>query len=342
MQHRKAIILLFSIFGFEVLCRSSFGQNTSGTTRIMFYNVENAFDTSDDTATNDDDFLPDGLFRWNESRYWKKISSLYKTIVAAGEWEPPELVAFCEVENRKVLEDLVHGTYLSKYNYSIVHEDSPDRRGIDVCLIYRKDAVRIAGYKYLKPGSLPDPFTSRSVLYVKVYSGIDTIHLFVNHWPSRKGGVLAGENLRLTIAEMVKSKIDSLEEKYDGKARIIVTGDFNSTPGDPEIMRLLSFNGRNAKMVNLSENFKDAEGTYKYLGAWEMIDQMIVSENLLNKGSGCFVENKSLAVFKPEFLIIKDPKYPGTMPFATYRGYKYQGGFSDHLPIILTLFRSLD
>ena len=107
--------------------------------RIMFYNVENLFDIYDDSLKDDNDFLPDGLMRWNLTRYNKKINSLYKTIVAAGEWNPPAVVAFCEVENRKVLEDLVYGTYLSKYNYGIIHEESPDQRGIDVCMIYRND-----------------------------------------------------------------------------------------------------------------------------------------------------------------------------------------------------------
>jgi hypothetical protein len=307
----------------------------------MFYNVENAFDTSDDPETNDSEFLPDGLRRWNESRYRKKIGSIYKTIIAAGEWQPPELVAFCEVENRQVLGDLVYGTYLSKYNYRIVHEDSPDRRGIDVCMIYRKDAVKITSYRYLVPDSLPDPFFSRSVLYVQVAEGIDTFHLFVNHWPSRKGGVLAGKDLRLSIAEMVKACIDSLECKNKGKAKIIVTGDFNSTPEDPEIMKLLTSGDGHVALVNLSGKDPGSEGTYKYQGTWEMIDQMIVSDNLFSR-DGFYVKKESLKVFKPDFLIIDDPKYPGKMPFATYRGYKYQGGFSDHLPVILTLFRKPD
>src|SRR5450759_4813435 len=111
--------------------------------RLMFYNVENLFDIYDDSLKDDKDFLPDGLMRWNLTRYNKKIISLEKTIVAAGEWEPPTVIAFCEVENRKVLEDLIYNTYLSKFNYRIIHEESPDRRGIDVCLIYRESIADI-------------------------------------------------------------------------------------------------------------------------------------------------------------------------------------------------------
>ena len=117
----------------------------------MFYNVENLFDIYDDTLKDDNEFLPDGVMRWNFTRYNKKINSLYKTIVAAGEWNPPAIVALCEVENRKVLEDLIYGTYLSKYNYRIIHEESPDQRGIDVCLIYRKDYAEVIDYRYWIP-----------------------------------------------------------------------------------------------------------------------------------------------------------------------------------------------
>src|SRR5450759_5971527 len=146
--------------------------------RVMFYNVENLFDIYDDSLTEDNDFLPDGLMKWNLSRYNKKINSLYKTIIAAGEWEPPAVVALCEIENRKVLEDLIYGTYLSKFNYSIVHEESPDRRGIDVCLIYRGIYARIIYYKYLIPKEMKQQkFNSRSILYVKFLIGTDTIHI---------------------------------------------------------------------------------------------------------------------------------------------------------------------
>ncbi len=122
--------------------------------RLMFYNVENLFDIKDDSLTNDNDFLPEGVMRWTYTRYRNKINSLYKTIVAAGSWAPPEIVAFCEVENRQVLKDLVYGTYLSKFNYKIVHQDSPDQRGIDVCLIYRADSLTLIDFRYWIPSGI--------------------------------------------------------------------------------------------------------------------------------------------------------------------------------------------
>ena len=307
--------------------------------RLMFYNVENLFDIYDDSLKDDNDFLPGGLMRWNFTRYNKKINSLYKTIVAAGEWNPPAVVAFCEVENRKVLEDLVYGTYLSKYNYRIIHEESPDQRGIDVCMIYRKDCAEILDYRYWIPSEIKsEDFTSRSILYTKLVISTDTVHLIVNHWPSRRGGVLAGEGLRMKIAAMVREKADSIMERSPTGARIIILGDFNSTPDDQEMKSLIAPSDSGIFLMNLSESLAvEGLGTYRYMGTWEMIDQVIVSDRLLTSNKGLYTDVKMLNIFKPDFLLRKDPKYPGFTPLSTYRGYRYQGGFSDHLPVLLDL-----
>jgi predicted extracellular nuclease len=306
--------------------------------RLMFYNVENLFDTSNDTLTEDDEFLPLGLRRWNSRRYYSKISSVFKAIVAAGEWHPPAIIGLCEVENRKVLEDLVYGTNLSRYNYGIVHKDSPDPRGIDVCLIYLKDVATIVSYRYLVPADAgSDKFETRSVLYAKFLITDDTLHLFVNHWPSRRGGVLAGEDQRLSIARMVKSKADSIASASDGKAAIIIMGDFNSTPDDNVLNQLSGTYSSGLPMVNLAADIPSQTGSYRYMGTWEMIDQVIVSEMLVKNEGGLLKEPALFKVFRPSFLLMNDPVYPGLSPFPTYRGYRYQGGFSDHLPVLLDL-----
>jgi len=331
---------LFLFLLLIIAVETGYAQNLKlGPVRLMFYNVENLFDTLNDTLTNDDDFLPEGLMRWNSSRYKKKINSLYKTIVSTGEWDPPEIVAMCEVENRNVLEDLVYDTYLSKYKYSIIHEESPDQRGIDVCLIYRSDVIKVLNYRYWIPqGSGISYFSSRSILYAGILCGQDTIHLIVNHWPSRRGGVLSGESLRLMISEMVKEKADSIVRKSGGKAKIIIIGDFNSTPDDSEMKVLVAGNDSENLLLNLSEHLAaDGKGTYRYMGSWEMIDQVLVSKYLINSTTGYYTDYQLLSVVNSEFLLMKDPKYPGFTPFSTYRGYRYQGGFSDHLPVIIRL-----
>jgi endonuclease/exonuclease/phosphatase family metal-dependent hydrolase len=315
-------------------------DNGESTIRVMFYNVENLFDTYNDTLKDDDEFLPDGLRRWTYGRYNRKISSIFKTIVAAGEWYPPALVAFCEVENRKVLEDLVYGTYLSKYDYGIIHEDSPDPRGIDVCMIYRKDRIEIIDYRYMVPPStLKTGFTSRSVLYAECVILSDTIHFFINHWPSRRGGVLAGEDQRRMIAEMVRHEADSIANSSGGKARIILMGDFNATPDDVALSLLTRKYNSGATMVNMSAGAAELSGTYRYMGTWETIDQVIVSDMLLSCSTGLSTKPGLFRVFRPGFLLKTDPKYPGVSPFSTYSGYSYQGGYSDHLPVLIDLFR---
>ena len=310
--------------------------------RFVFYNVENFFDTYDDTMRADNDFLPQGLMRWNRKRYINKINAIYKVIAAAGEWDSPAIAGFCEVEKRSVLQDLIKETNLQKYNYGIIHEESGDPRGIDVCLIYRKDVVTLLSYRYLRPAWLrEEEFRTRSVLYSKWLISDDTIHLFLNHWPSRRGGVLAGESLRTWISGMVKEKTDSISKSVNRQAKIIIAGDFNCTPDDNEIATLTGTNensGNDAHLVNLSEvSANKGVGTYRYMGTWEMIDQVIVSDWLLKCSDGLYTDNGLLRVFNPEFLLRRDPAYPGFTPFSTYRGYRYQGGFSDHLPIILNL-----
>ena len=314
-------------------------QDDSGhSVKIMFYNVENLFDIYDDSITDDDEFLPDGIRRWNYSRYSRKINSLYKTILAAGEWSPPAIVAFCEIENRKVLEDLVYGTNLSKYNYSIIHQDSPDPRGIDVCLIYRIDKIDIINYRYLlPPGNGENMVATRDVLYSRCLVSGDTIHLFVNHWPSRRGGVLAGESRRIQIAGMIRDMADSIGSSVNSDARIIIMGDFNATPDDQEINLITGEYGSGISLVNLSGGLAEGSGTYRYRGTWEMIDQVIVSDGLLNCSSGVYSKPGMLKIFKPDFLLKKDPVYPGLSPFSTWLGYRYQGGYSDHMPVLLEL-----
>jgi predicted extracellular nuclease len=312
-------------------------QIEPGVRRIMFYNVENFFDTSDDSLKDDNEFLPDGVRRWNSKRYYKKLSSLYKTIIAAGDWAPPAIIAFCEIENRNVLKDLLNNTYLNKFGYDIVHEDSPDRRGIDVCLVFRTQEVSLVYYKYLIPKTANSDFTSRSVLYAKFLIGNDSIHMFVNHWPSRRGGVLSGEENRKDISNMIRSRIDSLIDD-NPKSKILVMGDFNCTPEDEIIQDFIKSSDTLKSLNNLAESLSTrGSGTYRYAGSWEMIDQVMVTKSFLDCKDGLFTSQARMRIFKPDFLLQNDSKYPGVSPFPTYRGYKYVGGFSDHLPVLLDL-----
>jgi len=330
---------LVLMFMFNVLAYSQV-QSDSLPVRLMFYNTENLFDTDDDTLKEDDAFLPGGLMRWNRTRYLKKINAVYKTIIAAGEWNPPAIVGLCEIENRKVLEDLVYRTALSNFGYGIVHEESPDPRGIDVCLIFRKDVVNVIDHRaWIPPGIRRDEFHSRNVLYVKCAVLGDTIHLIINHWPSRRGGVLAGEPMREEVAAMVRNAVDSLYNISGNLLKVIVLGDFNCSPDDPVITSLIKspVPGEHILLNLADQHPKGSMGTYRYMGTWETIDQVIVSEGLLKGNRGLYAEKKNFRIFSPDFLLRKDSKYPGMTTFSTYSGYRYIGGFSDHLPVLLDI-----
>jgi len=323
---RKLLILLF----LAVLSLPAAGQEFT----VMFYNVENLFDTTDDTTRNDDEFLPDGSRRWTGNRYHKKINALAQVIAAAGEWEPPALVGLCEVENEEVVKDLAYGTILSAGNYGIVHRDSPDLRGIDLALLYRRDHFRVTDVRsWIPERAAGDPFISRNLLYVKAVMDIDTLHVILCHFPSRRGGLLAAEHGREEMAMLVRVKTDSILSSSD-KASVIVMGDFNAGPKDDIMANLTSGD----YLVNTAANLPATEmGSYKYQGIWEVIDQILLSPALA-EGTGPFKgDMESVRVLDEPFLLTDDPSYPGKKPHATYAGFRWAGGYSDHLPALITI-----
>ncbi len=321
------IILLFMSAGAR--------QSTAQEFTVMFYNTENLFDTVDDTLTDDAEFLPAGDRRWTYNRYWKKIDALSRVIASAGGWETPFLVGLCEVENRNVVIDLCNRSVLANAGYNVTHRDSPDSRGIDPALMYRSQHVRVIESRAWTPVMAPgEVFGSRNLLYVKTLIHGDTLHLILCHWPSRRGGTLAAERLREAMASLVISKVDSIQAVAGGGASVIVTGDFNATPSEPVMVRLAEESG----MANLSAAMaKNEKGSYRYRGLWEMIDQVLVSE-IMTTGEGAFTASpQDFSVFDASFLLEDDPDYPGKRPLATYRAYKWEGGYSDHLPVLVRI-----
>ena len=302
---------------------------------VMFYNVENLFDTVDDTVKNDDEFLTGGERRWTSSRYHRKLNSIARTVAAAGEWELPALIGLCEVENEEVLKDLVFGTILSAGNYGIVHRDSPDPRGIDVALLYRRDLFRISDVQAWLPESHDSiPVLTRNLLYVKVTKAEDTLHLVLCHLPSRRGGVLAAAGLRERMITLAADRVDSIMKASAGGAAVIVMGDFNSTPQD-ELMSALTGTG---KFVNLSALLSEqGKGSYKYQGKWEMIDQILVSSSMLDSTTAFHTQPGFFKVVEAPFLLMQDETYPGLKPFPTYGGYRWSGGYSDHLSVLVRI-----
>ena len=338
---------IFGLLLFFSIARHCFSQQKrlDNEFTFMFYNAENFFDCENDSLTQDDEFTPEGDRRWNYGRFHEKADRLAKVILAAGKWNAPVFVGLCEVESQQALEVLVNQTPLNTYNYKIIHKDSPDTRGIDVAFIYRQKLFRPFYYKAIP---IADPlnheFKTRDILLVSgIINTCDTVHIFVNHWPSRYGGIMETVRLRSLAAEMLKKSIQELYTKYP-KANIICTGDFNDRPEDENLSRVLkavkSNNpGINGEMVNLSFDWTvQSVQTLKNMYSWQVFDQWIVSDYFIENGN-CIKLTKA-EIFDAAFLLEPDKKYGGVKPKRTYVGFKYQDGFSDHLPILLK-YRSI-
>lgn len=318
---------------------------------VMFYNVENLFDTEDDTTKNDEEFLPEGTRRWTASRYHRKLNSLARAIAEAGEWDLPSLIGLCEVENERVVKDLAYGTLLSAGNYGVIHRDSPDPRGIDLAVLYRRDRFKMVEARSWLPESEGGvPVLTRNLLYVKVTARSDTLHLLICHMPSRRGGVLAAEGLREKMIKLAASRVDSIMSTEEGRAAIIVMGDFNTAPDDQLLSELTGGRGFDdnaagivrdsviSGLINLSADLAcKGKGSYRYQGIWEMIDQVLVSPAMEDSSSVWLTPPGCFRVVEAPFLLTEDDTYPGQKPFPTYGGYRYSGGYSDHLPVAVKL-----
>lgn len=314
--------------------------------RVMFYNVENLFDIENDPIKNDDEFTPEGSRYWSKYRYRQKLSNIYKVIVAVGEWELPMLVGLSEIENRKVLEELINYTPLYKSDYKIIHYESPDARGIDVALFYRSELFKPLNHKPIRvvwPANIGTG-TTRDILYVSgVTNEEDTLHIFVNHWPSRWGGQMETEEKRMFVAKLLKTQTDSIFDT-NPLAKIIIMGDLNDYPTDRSLLESLKTNTefdriKPNKLYNLSYYLQEVKmlGTHKYDGQWGVLDQMIVSGALLDTTKNIFTTPDDAHVFNADFMLEADEKYTGKRVNRTYIGYKYHGGYSDHLPTYLDL-----
>lgn len=302
----------------------------------MFYNVENYFDCENDSLTNDDEFVPDKGKYWNYKRFTKKRVNIARVLAAVGQATPPVLVGMCEVENRKVLHQLVAYKPLSHLKYRYVHFESPDARGIDVALLYQPQWFLPLQSRAI-PVRLPDGKYSRDVLYVKgLLAQTDTLHVMVCHTPSRRGGVLASEKKRIQAMRLVRQVVDSVCSQVP-HAKVLIMGDFNDTPLDVSMREALGAVPVLEKADAILYNLMDVtDGTYKYKGQWSLFDQFVVSKALLS-APGCVVNGGKGYVYKGDFLLQEDATYLGYKPYRTYAGPRYLGGYSDHLPIYLHL-----
>lgn len=307
----------------------------------MFLNTENLFDPEDDPLKDDDAYTPQGDYHWNRSRYWDKLDAVSKVIVAADEDQAPALVGLAEVENGTVLNDLTARAALREAGYRFVITDSPDRRGIDVALLYRRSYFRLIGQESLRVDLRRyGGGATRDILHVTgMLENHDTIDVYVCHWPSRYNGTERTEPLRTAAARSVRASVDSIFN-VRRKPYIIIMGDLNEGPDDPavrETLRACPFragaDARDSELVTVTDYLDN--GSYKYEGEWDKYDQFILSGSFTN-GLGC-TELLGVEYMNPGFLLTDDDNYGGVKPLRTYNGRRYQGGYSDHLPVKIRL-----
>lgn len=282
---------------------------------VVSYNVENLFDYEHDTLKNDSSFLPEGNHHWTYHRYQTKLDRIAQVIVNIGGWESAMLVGLCEVENERCLRDLCYR--LKRFHYKYVHYESGDERGVDVALLYDSTKVKVLDSKPLFVSLNGD--MTRDILFVEaLVGGKDTLYTMVCHLPSKLGGSAATEWKRKAAKQVILQQVDSIL-KVDSNASIVVMGDMNADPKD-------DLQGMNNLMIGWE---RVGKGTHKHQGMWSCLDQIYVSDAL--KGSA------TATVFSPNWLLDEDTKYLDYQPKRTYVGYRYKGGYSDHLPIVLKI-----
>lgn len=344
----KKHFLLLCLAFFSLSC-SSKQQNHSQPQKddgsvyaVAFYNVENLFDTERDRSIEDEDFTPNGRYRWNEDKYQKKLNNLAHVISRLGKDKSPDgfaILGVAEVENIKVMEDLIATGDLASREYKIVHEDSPDGRGIDVGLIYNPDKFAVAKhcvYPYTLAGG--KPYRTRDILVVSGNLAGEPVAILVNHWPSRRGE--DSEPLRERAGSICKHISDSIY-KANPRTGIIIMGDMNDDPANKSTSIALGAKRkaedvREGGLFNTMWQLHDSGlGSLQYRGKWNLFDQIIISQSLLTRGQSklSFVE---AAIYNEDYLIQQSGNYEG-YPLRTFSGNTFLNGYSDHFPTLIYL-----
>jgi predicted extracellular nuclease len=308
---------------------------------VMSYNVENLFDTVNAPQTEDDDFTPDGSKQWTYERYRKKLDDLSRVILSVPGKELPAILGLAEVENSQVLEDLVNNRGIRRAEYEIIHEDGRDPRGIECALLYRPEFFKYRSHEYIPvEDPLDADYLYRDLLHVSGTAPDGSLlHIFMNHWKSRSGGTRETEKKRMFTAITLRKQLDRLLSG-DADFRVIIMGDFNDEPTNLSLTSGLSAGGKR-KNIQLGDQYnlhydlhnQEDRGTYSYQGKWNMLDQVIVSYNLLNQKRGLSTSFDGGRILDEEWMMYESEKYRTLFPSATYGGPEYYGGPSDHLPV---------
>ncbi|MCJ7466386.1 MAG: endonuclease/exonuclease/phosphatase family protein [Maribacter sp.] len=340
----KIILPLLFFSTATALCQTQFKIRT-----FAFYNIENLFDTENDSLTFDDDRTPEGKDHWTPERFHQKITNIAKVLSEIGAdvtRTSPDLIGLCEVENSEVLECLVNHPYLQDKHYGIIHFDSPDERGIDVALLYKKEAflpIFFRSHRLLLFNIEGERDFTRDQLVVSGLLDTEYIHIIVNHWPSRSGGEARSKPNRLAAAQLNKRIIDSITAT-DPESKIIGMGDLNDDPISDSLKKVLKTKGNKRSLTEsdlfnpMEKLFKKGVGTLAYRDHWNLFDQIFMTANLVDPNSQEYRFWKA-GIFKPPYLVTQSGPYKG-YPFRTYSAGNYTGGYSDHFPVYIYLVKA--
>ena len=322
---RIIIICFLLITPFFCFSQNEKSDNFSDELFFMFYNVENLFDTINSEKNSDNEFLPKSKKKWNSYKYYYKLKQLDKVFSSLAKNENnnslPEIIGLCEVENRFVIEDLLSYSSFENHKYTIVHNDSPDKRGID-CALLINNKFEILKKDFIIIDNPDANSTTREIVFVKLKIDSNVVNIFVNHWPSRWGGQKESNYKRVFASKVLRNYIDlntSLNEYT------VIMGDFNDYPSNESISILT----KDEKFINLmTSKFVSGTGSYNYKGNWNWLDQIVVSKNFTLPNINII----SSGSFKREFMLFKNKKGEG-VPSRSFGGNNWYGGFSDHLPV---------
>lgn len=332
---KKIFTLMLACFCLMALHAQQGNEHFYG---VAFYNLENLFDTIHDVGKNDRDFLPDGSYQWNATKYACKLSNMARVLAEVARKKVPKgaaLIGVAEVENRRVLDDLLEQPLLAQYNY--VHYEGPDRRGIDCALLYDPKQFKVMHSRLV----LSEPYQgdtvhlTRGFLIVTGKLAGERLSVVVNHWPSRG----AQSPVRVHAARQVKALCDSIRQA-DRKRKIIVMGDLNDDPMDESLRMLgtckLASEVKNGLFYNpwWAKLEDEGEGTLLYKGKWNLFDQILMDASLMNDGNKLRFDHHE--IFRAPYLFEQEGKYKGNV-LRTHVGRRWMNGYSDHLPTIVYL-----
>lgn len=339
--------LILSVFVLFFVLSLSAQKKTYKISCVGFYNLENLFDTIDNPDKNDEQFLPDGDYNWNSEKYISKLDRMSEVITQIGDEYikgGPAVLGVSEIENITVLEDLVANPRMKASRYVPLLIEGPDRRGVDVGLLYREDLFTLISYsshRLIIPYK-EDFFTRDQLLVSGILDG-DTMHFIVIHWPSRRGGEKRSAPLREAAAELSRSIVDSILN-VNSEAKIFIMGDFNDNPSDASLKNHLNASrsiedAYNTSLYNPMYNMykKNGLGSNAYRDSWSLFDQIVISKGLLGDDKATFKMYKTY-IFNRNFLLQKEGSFSG-YPLRTLVGSTYMGGYSDHFPVYMFLIK---